>query len=89
MSFAWPLALLGLVARPARRCSPTCSSSGGGARYVVRFTNLDLLENVVDRLAALAPAPPGGAGAARAHRARRRRSRGRRSPWRSPARRRP
>ena len=47
MSFAWPIALCGLVARRARPDRLPRRRSGAGRRYVVRFTNLDLLENVV------------------------------------------
>ena len=79
MSFAWPLALLGARRSSRSRCSPTCSCSGGGKKYVVRFTNLALLENVVAGLAALAPARAAGADAARARRARRRHRAARRS----------
>ena len=49
MTFADPI----LLARPARSCrsrsSCTASSSAGAARYAVRFTNVDLLGNLVPR----------------------------------------
>ena len=58
-------------------------------KYVVRFTNLSLLENVVADVAALAAARAARAHAARAHGARRRRRAPRGRDRRAPARRRP
>ena len=48
MSFAWPVALLGLVLIPLALLGYVLMQRRR-RKYVVRFTNLDLLENVVER----------------------------------------
>ena len=61
MSFEWPLRAGRAGDRAARAGRATCSCSGGARRYAVRFTNLDLLANVVTEYASLAPPPAAGA----------------------------